>query len=91
MNEPYYIFPGSPAYESPETFKLKLKYKSFPEVVSAFKNSKMSFFYNIINYDGEHLSGTTIKSLNKLLLVSSFPLFLTTGSKDPDVRVEGNK
>ncbi|MBN1801596.1 MAG: cobalamin-dependent protein [Candidatus Lokiarchaeota archaeon] len=84
MNEPYYIFPSSPVHEQPEKFGLKLKYKSFLEVMNAFKRSKISFFYNIINYDKKHMSGVSIQNLNKLLLVSSIPMFLTASKKKKD-------
>ncbi|MFX1451732.1 MAG: hypothetical protein ACFFCM_12865, partial [Promethearchaeota archaeon] len=83
MSEPYYIFPGSPAHESPEKFGLKMKYKSFLEVADVFKKTKMSFFYNVINYDTEHFSGTSIRIANMLLFLSAVPMFLTTGSKYP--------
>ena len=81
MNEPYFIFPGSPAHESPETFGINLKYNSFPEVVEAFKRSK-SFFNNVQNYnnyDMEHFSQATIRNVNMLLSLISMPMFLTTG------------
>ncbi len=83
MSEPYYIFPGSPAHESPGEFGLKLKYNSFPEVVEAFKRTKMKFFYNVINYDTNHFSDNIIRTTNKLLFLSTAPMFLTTGSKNP--------
>ena len=83
MNEPYYCFPGSPAHESPETFGIKLRYNSFLEVVEAFKRAKISFFYNVINYDSEHFSGISIRNANILLFLSTAPMFLTIGSKYP--------
>ncbi len=86
MNEPYYIFPGSPAHESPETFGIKLKYNSFLEVAEAFKQSKISFFYPVINYDKEHFSGAFIRFANILLFLSTAPMFLMTGSKYPKKR-----
>jgi len=86
MNESYYIFPGSPAHESPETFEIKLKYNSFLEVAEAFKRSKISFFYHVINYDKEHFSGASINIANILLFLSTAPMFLTTGSKYPKMR-----
>ncbi|MFW9818262.1 MAG: cobalamin-dependent protein [Candidatus Thorarchaeota archaeon] len=81
MNEPYYIFPGSPAHESPKKFDIKLKFNSFPEVVKIFEKTKMSHFYNVINFDTENFSGTSISILNTLFLLSTIGLHLTTGSK----------
>ncbi len=86
MSEPYHIFPGSPAHESPETFGINLKYNSFLEVAEAFKKTKISFFYNVINYDKKHFSRTSIINANKLLFLSTAPMFLTTGSKQPKTR-----
>ena len=86
MNEPYYIFPGSPAHESPEIFGIKIKYNSFLEVVEAFKRAKISFFNNVVNYDKEHFSGASIRNANMLLFLSTAPMFLTTGSKYPKMR-----
>ncbi|MFX0041985.1 MAG: cobalamin-dependent protein [Candidatus Hodarchaeota archaeon] len=83
MNEPFHIFPGSPAHESPESFGIKLKYNSFPEVAEAFKQAKISFFYNVINYDTEYLSHSSILHLNLLFSLSTALMFLTTGSKHP--------
>jgi len=83
MSEPYHIFPGSPAHESPETFGIKLKYHSFLEVAEAFKRSKMSHFYNVINYDTESFSEASIRNANMLLFLTTAPMFLTTGSKNP--------
>ncbi|MFX1375817.1 MAG: cobalamin-dependent protein [Promethearchaeota archaeon] len=88
MNEPYHIFPGSPAFESPESFRIKLKYNSFPEVTDFFKRTKMSFFYNAINYDTEVFSGTSIRNANILLFLSSALNHITTGSKLPETRVK---
>ncbi len=85
MSEPYHIFPGSPAHESPESFGIKLKYHSFPEVAEAFKRAKISFFYNVINYDTEYLSQVSIRNFNLLLSLSTALMFLTTGSKYPNV------
>lgn len=76
MNEPYYIFPGSPAHESPEKFKVHLDHESLLHVVNSFKQSKISFFYNVINYNS-HFSGTTIQNLNKMLFLFAAPMFLT--------------
>ncbi|MFW9969056.1 MAG: cobalamin-dependent protein [Candidatus Odinarchaeota archaeon] len=90
MNEPYYIFPGSPAHQSPKKFGIKLKYNSFPEVVEAFKRSKLSHFYNVINYDTKNLSGTSIGMMNMLFFLSSINTLLTTGSKKSEIR-EKNK
>ncbi|MFX1275383.1 MAG: cobalamin-dependent protein [Promethearchaeota archaeon] len=86
MSEPYYIFPGSPAHESPESFGIKLKYNSFLEVAEAFKRSKISYFYSLINYDKEHFSGTSIQNANKLLFLSTIPMLLTTDSKKPKMK-----
>ena len=81
MSEPYYIFPGSPAHESPETFGVKITYNSFLEVVDAFKKSKISFFYNVLNYDTNKFSKSSIRNLNRLLWLSIAPIFLTSNSK----------
>lgn len=78
MNEPFYIFPGSPAHESPEKFGIKLKYTSFPEVVNSFKHTKTSYYYNVINYDTKSLSSLSIKVANLILLLSTANMFLTT-------------
>ncbi len=86
MNEPYYIFPGSPAHESPEAFGIKLKNNSFLEVAEAFKRSKISFFYNVINYDKGLFSDVFIRNINTLLFLCSAPMLLTTGSKYPKIR-----
>lgn len=90
MNEPYYIFPGSPAHESPKKFGIKLRYNSFPEAVDAFKRTKLSHFYNVINYDTENLSGTSISMINALFFLSTISMFLTTGSKNTEMK-EKNK
>jgi len=81
MNEPYHIFPGSPAYESPEIFGIKLDFDSFPQLKDLFKHTKMSFFYNAINYRTKTFSGATIRNLNKLLFLSSALTMMTTGHK----------
>ncbi|TFG25660.1 MAG: hypothetical protein EU529_00170 [Promethearchaeota archaeon] len=81
MNEAYYIFPGSPAHESPESFGIKLKYNSFLEVVEAFKKAKKSYFYNVINYKKRFITGTNIQNLNTLFLIHAAPLFLTSSLK----------
>ncbi|MDX1799224.1 MAG: hypothetical protein R3255_11295, partial [Candidatus Lokiarchaeia archaeon] len=86
MNEPYYIFPGSPAHESPEKFGIKLKYNSFPEVVKVFKTSKISHFYNVINYKTENFTDTSISMVNMLFFLSTINLHLTSGSKKPEIR-----
>lgn len=84
MNEPYHIFPGSPAYESPETFGIKLNYDSFPQLVDFFKHTKMSFFYNAINYDTRIFSASTIRNLNKLLFLTTAITMIMTGHKTPE-------
>ncbi len=83
MNEPYYVFPGSPAHESPNSFGLNLRFNSFLEIVEAFKRAKISFFYNVINYDKEHFSRASVRIANMLFFISTAPMFLTTGSKIP--------
>ncbi|MFX0040044.1 MAG: cobalamin-dependent protein [Promethearchaeota archaeon] len=85
MNEPYYIFPGSPAHESPKKFDIKLKYKSFPEAVKAFHNAKISHFYNVINYDTKNFTGTSISKINLLFFLSTIGMFLTSGSKKTEI------
>jgi hypothetical protein len=79
MSEPYHIFPGSPAHEHPESFGITLKYNSFLGIAEAFKRAKMSHFYSLINYEKKHFSSNSIGYLNKLLFLSTAPLFLTTG------------
>ena len=81
MNEPYHIFPGSPAYESPESFEINLKYNSFPQLKDYFQKAKMSFSYNAINYDTKSFSGATISYLNKVLFLSSILPMVNTGHK----------
>jgi hypothetical protein len=89
MSETYHIFPGSPVFESPETFRIKLKYNSFLEVTDFFRRSKMSFFYNAINYDTKAFSGASIKNANMLLFLSTALTSITTGSKLPERREKG--
>jgi len=86
MNEPYHIFPGSPAYESPETFDINLKYNSFPQLLKFFKQTKMSFFYNAINYDTKIYSGTSIRTLNMLMFLSTILTLINTGSKSSEIK-----
>ncbi|NVM34759.1 MAG: cobalamin B12-binding domain-containing protein [Candidatus Lokiarchaeota archaeon] len=86
MNEPYYIFPGSPVHEAPKKFGINLKFNSFPEVVEVFKRAKISHFYNVINYDTKNFYGNSIRIANMLLLLSTAPTLLTTGSKYPKMR-----
>ncbi len=86
MSEPYHIFPGSPAHESPEKFKIKLKFNSFPQIVNIFKRTKPSYFYNVINYDKKHFSGGFIRYANMLLFLSTAPMLLTSSSKYPKKR-----
>ncbi len=81
MNEPYHIFPGSPAHESPEKFGIKLILNSFPQVSDFFKRTKISFFYNAINYDTDNFSKTSIRNANKLFFLSTVLMHLTTGEK----------
>ena len=81
MSEPYHIFPGSPAFKSPEIFDINLKYTSFLQLERFFKKTKMSFFYNAINYDSKVFSQTSIRTLNMLLFLSTALTLLTTGSK----------
>jgi hypothetical protein len=84
MNELYHIFPGSPVYESPEDFEINLKYNSFPQLLELFKRTKMSFFYNAINYDTKTYSGTSIRTLNMLLFLSTVFTLFNTGSKSSE-------
>ena len=88
MNEPYHIFPSSPAYESPEIFGIKLNYNSFPQLKDFFKHTKMSFFYNAINYKTKIFSETTIRNLNKLLFLSTALTMMTTGHNSLEKKVE---
>ncbi len=88
MNEPYHIFPGSPAYESPEAFEIKLNYNSFSQLKDFFKQAKMSFFYNAINYDTKIFSGATIRNFNKLLFLSAALTLITTGHKSTEKKEE---
>ena len=83
MTEPFYVFPGSPAHKSPKDFGLSLKFNSFIEVVEAFKRSKLSFFYNVLNYDKERFSQTFIRTANKFQFLMNAPLFLTSFPKAP--------
>lgn len=80
MSEPYFIFPGSPVFQNPEKYGIRLKLTSFPEIVNAFKHSKISFFYNLTNYDNEYFSGNLIRKLNILFFLIVAPMFLTTSS-----------
>jgi len=84
MNEPFHIFPGSPAYESPKSFEINLKYNSFPQLKEFFKQTKMSFFYNAINYDTKIFSSATISYFNKLLFLITALTMMTTGNKSPE-------
>jgi radical SAM superfamily enzyme YgiQ (UPF0313 family) len=84
MSEPYHIFPGSPAYESPKEFGVKLEYNSFLQLAEAFKQSKNSFFYNVINYKTKSFSSSSILNVNKLFFLSTVPMLLTTGRKIPN-------
>ncbi len=84
MTEPYHIFPGSPAYESPKTFEINLNYNSFPQLNEFFKQTKMSFFYNAINYDTKIFSRRSIRTFNLLLFLSTALTLITTGSKSPE-------
>jgi len=88
MNEPYHIFPGSPAYESPESFGINLKYNSFPQLKELFKHTKMSFFYNAINYDTEIFSRASISYFNKLLFLSTALTMTTTGHNSLEKKEE---
>ncbi|MFX1280676.1 MAG: cobalamin-dependent protein [Promethearchaeota archaeon] len=81
MNEPYHIFPGSPAFESPESFDIKLKLNSFPQLERFFEQTKMSFFFNALNYYTKNFSGASIRTLNMLLFLNSALTLFTTGSK----------
>ena len=90
MNELYHIFPGSPVYESPEAFEVNLKYNSFPQLLNFFKQSKMSFFYNAINYDTKTYSGSSIRTLNTLLFLSTVLTLFNTGSKIPEIKLKEN-
>ena len=90
MNELYHIFPGSPAHESPEDYAIKLKYKSFPEIAEAFKKSKISYFYSVINYDSKTFSASSIRIINTLSFLSTVNMLLTTGSKQPEVEFKRN-
>jgi radical SAM superfamily enzyme YgiQ (UPF0313 family) len=85
MNEPYHIFPGSPAHEAPELFKIKLKYNSFLEVSEAFKRNRIRFWYNMINYNTDSFSDVSIRAINTLFFLSSFPMLLTSSPKYPKV------
>ena len=86
MSEPYHIFPGSPAHEFPKSFGISLKYNSFLGIAEAFKHTKMSHIYNLINYDKKHFSANSISYLSKLFFFCTAPLFLTTGSNSPKLR-----
>lgn len=84
MNEPYHVFPGSPAHESPEKFGLKLTLNSFPQISEFFKRTKISFFYNAINYETSNFSKMSIRNANMLLFLSTILTSLTTGSNLSD-------
>jgi radical SAM superfamily enzyme YgiQ (UPF0313 family) len=84
MNEPYHIFPGSPAYESPKSFDINLNYNSFPQLNEFFKQTKMSFFYNAINYNTKIFSRGSIRTFNMLLSLSTLLTLITTGSNSPE-------
>lgn len=84
MNELYHIFPGSPVFESPESFGIKLKYSSFPEVTEFFRRTRMSFFYNAINYETNVFTDKSIRNANMLLFLSGALTSITTGSKLPE-------
>jgi radical SAM superfamily enzyme YgiQ (UPF0313 family) len=86
MNEPYYIFPGSPVHESPKDFGVNLRYNSFLEVVEAFKRSKISHFYNVINYNTERFSGPSINMINMIFFLSTISMHLTTGKRNSEKR-----
>jgi hypothetical protein len=88
MNELYHIFPGSPAFESPESFGITLGYDSFPQLLDLFKRTKMSFFYNAVNYKTKVFSGATIRNLNKLLFLSTAITMTMTGHKSPERKVQ---
>ncbi|MFX0075471.1 MAG: cobalamin-dependent protein [Candidatus Hermodarchaeota archaeon] len=88
MNEPYHIFPGSPAFESPELFGIKLDYDTFPQLKALFQHTKMTFFYNAINYKTNIFSGSTIRNLNKLLFLGTALTMITTGHKSPEKDVQ---
>jgi hypothetical protein len=90
MNEPYHIFPGSPAYESPESFQINLNYNSFPQLYRLFKETKMTYSYNAINYDTKIFSGATIRYLNRLLFMSTILPLVTTGHKTADKSVKSD-
>ena len=81
MNEPYHIFPGSPVYEAPELFNIKLKYNSFLETSEAFKRNRIRFWYNVINYKTKSFSDISIRTINSLFFLSSFPMLLTSSPK----------
>ncbi|MFX1371912.1 MAG: cobalamin-dependent protein [Promethearchaeota archaeon] len=84
MNEPYHIFPGSPAHEAPEKFGLKLILNSFPQISAFFKRTKITFFYNAINYETNRFSKTSIRNINMLLFLSNLLTSFTTGAKLSD-------
>lgn len=85
MNELYHIFPGSPAHTIPEKFGITLKHNSFSQILEFFKQRKMSFFYNAVNYDTKVFTGTSIRNANMLLTLSTALNSLTTGSNLPEV------
>ncbi|MFX1601739.1 MAG: cobalamin-dependent protein [Promethearchaeota archaeon] len=90
MNEPYFVFPGSPAYESPDNFGITLRYESFPEIVEVFKQAKSLFniMLNCNNHSTKYLSQASIRYVNLLFSLVNIPMLLT--SKPPDPKM-GNK
>ena len=90
MNEPYFVFPGAPAYESPELYEMSLRYKSFPELVEVFKRSKPLFnrLLSCNNYGTNYLSQTSIRYLNLLFSLVTVPMLLTSTSNALNIRKE---
>ncbi|GAH43334.1 unnamed protein product [marine sediment metagenome] len=51
----------------------------------------MSFFYNAINYDTKIYSGTSIRTLNMLMFLSTILTLINTGSKSSERKEKVNE
>jgi len=78
FNLPVTVSPGSPVFEKPEVFGIKLEPSSFLDFYKLFKNSRfvLGEVSNVVNYRTEFLSKRAIEFWNSILTASSIPFFL---------------
>ena len=79
-NAPVTISPGSPAFQYPDKFGIRLQLTSFMDFYRAFKEKRYTFgeFGGVINYQTPFLSGRNINFWNKIFNFIEIPFHLVS-------------